>query len=286
MKNKSTTTTDKKKKDDDVDDEPKVLVMLGDSITHQTLSGRFCEIIQKDASCSSTSSAKNPLTVVNCGQNSILTYTVLKERVDWVVACNPSYVSVMVGTNDIKGIYNKEWGVGSQATWNIDEPVSFLNFEKNLIGIVERILEETGAVVGLNTLVMLGEDLNCKANTDYLAKANSIIKGIPKKLGNGLSPRVTIIDCYSMLEDYLLRNSTEEQRSNSLKVDDFSSAGPSIALKTTFLGSSFDDASKQFGLTVMVDALHLNDVGARIVADGVLGWLAENYDNDYVNVEK
>ena len=259
--------TDSKK-----DDDKKTLVMLGDSITHQTLSGNFCRIIQKRRA--------SDLWVVNCGQNSILTYTILKERVDWVVACNPHYVSVMIGTNDIKGVYCKEWGDGSKVTWNIDENVSFENFEKNLKAIIEKLVAETEAVVGVNTLVMMGEDLERDANV-HIRKANVIIKKLAKAAG----PRVTVIDSYGNLEKYLLKNSTEEKRRASLKVEDFGTVTSSLAIKMKLLGQSYNQVAKPYGLTVMVDALHLNDTGAEVVAEGVLGWLNDNHDSDFVKIE-
>ena len=77
-----------KEKKEKKEKKKKCLVFLGDSITHQRLSGPFCDMVQSE---------RPDIDVVNCGQNSILTYTVLKERVQWVAACNPDYVSVMIG---------------------------------------------------------------------------------------------------------------------------------------------------------------------------------------------
>ena len=50
-------------------------MMVGDSITHQGLSGRFCDMIEKDF--------KDELDVVVCAQNSIASETVAVERVGW-----------------------------------------------------------------------------------------------------------------------------------------------------------------------------------------------------------
>ncbi|GMH94261.1 hypothetical protein TL16_g12858 [Triparma laevis f. inornata] len=238
------------------------LVFLGDSITHQKLSGEFCKMVAK---------AKPELSIVNCGQNSIGTDTIVVERVDWVVACEPKFVSVMIGTNDIKGIYKPEWAEGTISNFHIKEgEITFSTFRRNMTSIVANLVKYTDAKIAVHTLPPMGEDLECEANT-FIYKANSIIKEVVARVG---SARITLIDTFANLEKYLLETTTKEYREKGLKVDNFGDAKASVAIKR-LLGFGYDACGKPFGLTVMCDALHLNDTGAKIVADAVVAWMGE-----------
>jgi lysophospholipase L1-like esterase len=185
--------------------------------------------------------------------------------------CNPSYVSILIGTNDIKGIYKPEWGAGTLANFGLADPVGYNSFRKYLKSIVgQYIAADPHSKVAVHTLPPMGEDLSSRAN-GCVRKANEIIFLVAKGFeGTG---RVEVVDTYGALSGHLRENSTREAREGSLKVDDFSSVGPEALIKHNLMGYSYDSIGRRFGLTVMVDALHLNETGARIVADGVGGWL-------------
>jgi len=110
-----------------------VFMFVGDSITHQGLSGRFCDMMQMEF--------KKELDVVVCAQNSIATETVDVERVGWSLECKPSYVSILIGTNDIKGIYLPEWGKGTKESFNLKHEVSYKSFRDNLKSIVQQYIK-------------------------------------------------------------------------------------------------------------------------------------------------
>ena len=236
----------------------KSLVCLGDSITHQGLSGEFVRMLRE---------AREDLDVVNCGQNSILTHTVLKERVAWVNACKPDYVNLMIGTNDVKGIYKKEWGEGSKVTWHINEDISYEQFGSNFERILESLYTGGSAKIIVCTLPPMGEDLSCAAN-EHIKKANAIILKICKKYR--ASNRVVVADVFTSLSEYLNKNTTAEYRKKGLKVDNFESVGPACALKKYVLGKDYDEIGRASGLRLMIDALHLNTTGAAIVAKDIL----------------
>ena len=289
----------------------KVLLMVGDSITHQTMSGPFCEMIQEE---------HNDLDVVVCAQNSIAsgvchnfffhglnyiglfgfdlnillhcittaatyttslvffrfscaarsTETILRERLDWGLACSPAYIHVMIGTNDIKGIYNSAWGAGTVQKFQLAEELSYSNFRKNMKKIIGRCASERSVVkVGVSTLPMMGEDLNSRANA-CVKKANTIIREVVEGVRDD---RVEVIDVHEKLEKYLLRNSSQGEREASLKVENFYGVAAEILFKNKLLGMSYDKISEKYGLTVMVDALHLNDRGAAIVKNEICNWL-------------
>jgi hypothetical protein len=177
----------------------------------------------------------------------------------------------MIGTNDIKGIYNPDWGAGTKLNFNLSDPVSYTSYRKYLKLIIEQYMKASpNSKVAVHTLPPMGEELGSSPNS-HILKANEIIHQVVSSfLSTG---RVVVIDTFGALEKYLKDNTTEEERKLAMKVDDFSSVGPEALIKYNLLGYSYDDIGKRFGLKVMVDALHLNDTGARIVADGVGAWL-------------
>ena len=205
---------------------------------------------------------------------SICTYTVAKERVAYAAACNPSFVNLMIGTNDIKGIYIKEWGDKSRETFRIPENISYKNFAKNFDSILEQLLKNTEAFIAVNTLPPMGENLECEANKCIRAANSlikkSVIKAMETKAGK---ERIMVVDVYGALAAHILEHKTERQRKISLKVDEFGEISIKIAFKSKIFGVGYNECSEKYGLSVLLDALHLNDTGAMIVADKVSEWM-------------
>ena len=96
-------------------DDPPVVVFLGDSITHGHVCGNFV-----DATCKRLLNRWAP---VNAGVNSQCTHNMLA-RLDRVLACRPAVVVIMAGTNDVKGMYNAEWGAASVVSQRLPAPPS------------------------------------------------------------------------------------------------------------------------------------------------------------------
>ena len=139
------------------------LVCLGDSLTHGTFSAPWVEDIMVHAS--STWSKEQPLHVVNCGQNNLVTHTCLHERVDWTLACQPQYVVVMIGTNDCRGLYNGGWRWQLETMWWTPEPLSLDVMERNVHSMVQKLVHAHPLrQVGLCTIPPLGEDLRNRSN--------------------------------------------------------------------------------------------------------------------------
>jgi hypothetical protein len=254
------------------------LVFIGDSITHQRLSGEFCRMVASDLGPSTT--------VVTCAQNSIASETVAKERVHHAVACRPDFVCVMIGTNDIKGVYNREWGAKTRRTFLLEHDVSYDRFEENLRSILATLLSQTAAQIAVCTLPFMGEDLDSAAN-QCVAHANELIKRIVieeqlssqenERSGGGEGGvgggRLTLLDTHKDLCSVLLKSTTKEQRFSGLKVDDFNSVMLSVAFRSKVLRQSYDQIGARYGLSLLCDALHLNDKGAMVVAGTILTWL-------------
>ena len=151
----------------------RTLVCIGDSITHGTVSANYVDKIEHSLRKGMTPFNDYHWNVVNAGVNSITSFDVYR-NIESIVYCDPDYVTILIGTNDVKDILNNE-GKEKMKSSSKETP-SFNNYELNLINIVRKILEMTNATVALCTLPPIGEDLSSEANYMYVHEANTIIK--------------------------------------------------------------------------------------------------------------
>ena len=178
----------------------------------------------------------------------------------------------MIGTNDVKGIYEPMWGEGTIESFDIREgEISFSTFRRNMSSIITRLVKYSNAPIAIHTLPPMGEDLDSEAN-GFVVKANGILKDAVQRSG---SSRVRIVDSHASLEKFVLEVKTPEQITASMSVDKFGDVLAPIALKEVLLGKSLDDCGSAYGNVIMSDSLHLNDTGAKIVGDAVLEWLKD-----------
>jgi hypothetical protein len=55
--------------------------------------------------------SKPLLQVINAGQNGICSWTILHERIPFVIACKPDFVTILIGYNDVRGVYRADWAI-------------------------------------------------------------------------------------------------------------------------------------------------------------------------------
>jgi lysophospholipase L1-like esterase len=136
------------------DDDAQVLVCLGDSLTHAACSANWVDTISHQLEGQKQTKLRK-LLVVNAGQSSICTHTILNERLDHVMDCRPDFVFVMIGTNDVMAIYRQDWVKDKMRLWNLPDMPSeeIIISIRNLTDIVKRLYQPP-----------MGEDINCAAN--------------------------------------------------------------------------------------------------------------------------
>ena len=120
-----------------------VLLCLGDSITHGTVSANITpEIPFRLAETLGLPPANegsfffDPLWVVNAGQNYLSSHALLQERLPKALGCYPDFIYVMIGTNDVLAMsgysniikINDMPGVPTMATYerNLTQILSYL----------------------------------------------------------------------------------------------------------------------------------------------------------------
>lgn len=208
-----------------------ILLCLGDSLTHGNCSASYTPEIPYQLSLKLglpiPSSDKNyaatftdPVFVVNGGQNSITSHTVLHEKlIPFMNMIRPDYVLILIGTNDIQALCRPQL-IGSviRHVNHIPENPTLQKFEQNLRQMIHFILNEDDnstnnsssnysnisphVQLGICTLPPLGENLNSYSN-QMIRHANAIIERLVAE--QSTCTRITLIPLYQELEKAILQ---------------------------------------------------------------------------------
>lgn len=208
-----------------------ILLCLGDSITHGNCSASYTPEIpyqlsmklglpipSSDNNYSSTFS--EPIYVVNGGQNSITSHTLLHEKlIPYMNMIRPDYVLILIGTNDIQALCRPQL-IGSFIRYinRIPENPTLIKFEQNLRQMIQYILNEDDndtttnknsshisphVQLGICTLPPLGENLNSYSN-QMIRHANRIIERLVTETAT-TNERITLIPLYQEFETKILQ---------------------------------------------------------------------------------
>lgn len=236
--------------------ENKVLVCIGDSITHGSVSENYVDIL-------SDKLADRGIDVVNAGINGELAYNVL-QRTGEVIMCDPDYITILIGTNDANGSLSEEKGMQQMKEMALPQMPTEEWYEENLTAVCEVLKTETDAKIALLSLPPIGEELDSIAyerTTEY----SGIIKDTARR------ERLTYLPLHEEMTEFLIAEAHKPGISyDSKKLTYIMYKG---ILYHFLLGKSFDDISSANGLLILTDFLHLNGTGAEMVADLIDGFV-------------
>jgi len=137
---------------------PSRVVCVGDSLTRGNLSADWVGALRDHLG----EGLNTPTTVLNAGVNMQCAQNILR-RLDEVIACRPSHVTVLVGTNDLKAELSPIEAFMYKTFGSVTQAPTVENYAVDLIEIRDRLLA-TGARVALVSPPVLGEDRNSQAN--------------------------------------------------------------------------------------------------------------------------
>lgn len=254
-----------------------VLLCLGDSLMHGNGSASITPEIPlkltnriglEPATYGKTFA--DPLWVVNAGQNHLTSHAVLTERLSHSISSvQPDYICIMVGSNDVRAMYNGSWSSRIVNMNQLPHKPSMQVLETNMTKMLEFIQEASPmAQVGVCTLPPMGEDLKSRSNA-LVKEANAVIERV---VSASTSDRVAVIPVFDPLESIL----EKEKRGWTPPVDMFMPIAmlQNVVFHLTPL-KSWNTLSKPFGFHVLSDALHLNERGRDVVVDSIVEWLVE-----------
>ncbi len=223
------------------------LVCIGDSLTHGRVSHNYVEMLDLPH-----------LDIVNAGINSELAWNV-RQRIDAIIACQPDFITILIGSNDAKGILSDTKARQVIRDMGLPQRPDIDWFRQNLSRLCRQLQDETGAKIALLSLPPIGEDEQ-KQSTLY----SRVIKEVAA----------------AQNLDYLPLNETMcsylEQHPNQpgLHFKGHNDFVMKKAIAMHFLGGrSFDEIACYHNLQLTTDLVHLNSRGARMVADLIQEWV-------------
>jgi lysophospholipase L1-like esterase len=229
----------------------KVVVCVGDSITHGLVCASYVDILQNQL-------APRGYVVVNAGINSNLAWNV-RQRLDAIIRCNPDIVTVLVGTNDANAMLHETNTLRLLKKMSLPRHPDHDWFRDNLTQIIIQLKNETHAKIALLSLLPIGEDLDSPA-CDAAARYSRTIKKLATQ------QNVAYLPLNETLTGYLAG------RNRTPKVSYTGDTTPLLhaaLLKQYLLGISYDKFSDANGFHLLIDMLHPNTRCAAMTAEMV-----------------
>ena len=235
------------------DAKKKVLVCIGDSITHGTVSVNYVDML-------SSRLANRGIVVVNAGVNSELAYNVA-QRLDAIVACKPDYITILIGTNDAAASLCPKSSRRYIREMKLPRSPSREWYRENLEKICTELSKRTHARIALLSLPPIGEKFDHPAFAASEAYS-LVIREV------AAAQRLTYLPLHENMTIFLRNRQTHPRyayRDDELLMY--------IALARHFLlGQSYDEISRANGFVLLTDHMHLNSTGA-----GMAAGLIENF---------
>jgi lysophospholipase L1-like esterase len=226
----------------------KVIVFVGDSITHGRMGENYVDMLSERLD-------DRNFQIVNAGRNGELAWNVL-QRVDEIIQCKPDIITVMIGTNDAKGGLTKKEQKSYVKRMKLPRRPDHNWFHENVLSLVETLKRNTNARIALVSIPILGEDCNHPAfiqSSEY----SRTIQEIAQKTS------VTYLPFNEEMIELLARHP-----SNSIPPYENVDFGILKSMFKRYLfGRSWDDISRNSGFELLTDHVHLNSKGAKIAAD-------------------
>lgn len=228
-----------------------VVTCIGDSITHANMGVSFVELLEKWFGTS--------WFFFNAGVNARLTYTVL-EQLDEIIASQPSYITLLIGTNDVNACMSE---ASLRTYWDIGRiprgtRPSYETFKTNYTQIVERLTRETTAKIALISLPVMSENLAETAN-QRADQYSQFIKSLALEKGLAYLP------VRERMKEFLERH-PKQIRHGFNKTDALIRIN---MVRHYLLGQSWDKIAMRLGHDLTHDHLHLTTRGAAIIASEV-----------------
>ena len=201
-------------------------------------------------------------TIVNAGVNGNVAWELL-QRIDQVIACRPTEVAILIGTNDVQATLSPDATQQTRESKGLPEDPSLGWYAACLTEIVER-LQQAGAAVALCSLPPIGQDLEAPVNIVVRA-ANAEIRGVCERTG------ATYLPVYEHLVELLAsQHATEGPAWTGSWIPGARSLVEHFVLKR-----SYDAVALAQGWVISPDGVHMDSSGAAIIADAVADWLED-----------
>jgi lysophospholipase L1-like esterase len=233
-----------------------VAVCVGDSITHGTVSCNYVDIL-------SSRDRLRGYTFVNAGINSELAYNVV-QRADGIIACNPAVITILIGTNDAAASLSS----GNQKRYTKDMNLPRLPdrgwYRENLQLLIQKFKTGTRARIAVFSLPPIGEERGSVAYK-RAQEYSAIVKEV------ALSEKVTYLPLNERMDEIIAKRGMK----NTPVYNENMYLMFKGIVQHYLLGLSYDKIASSNSYLLITDTLHLNCVGAALMADMVETFVME-----------
>jgi lysophospholipase L1-like esterase len=239
----------------------KTVVCFGSSLTAGRVSFNYVELLRSRPGLAE-------YRFVNRGVDGDLAWNGL-QRLGDVISERPDAVSILIGTNDVNATLTERNLLRYRAFNHLPVDPTIEWYEENLRAIVTRLKAETGAQVALLTLAVIGEDLGHAANRK-IVQYNEIVRLVARE------EKAACLPLHERMIAYLREHEADRVGLPPPLAyrDGLINIGNAIALHAN--GLSWDEISRRNGLLLTTDCLHLNSIGAGMIADLIENWLLKD----------
>ncbi len=223
-----------------------VIVNFGDSITHGVLSADYVQILRQEYP---------EYTFINAGINGELAWNLL-QRSSEVIACDPDYITILAGTNDVLASLSPVRMKNYQKRHGIPVTADIEWYRENLEALIDLLNRETDAQIILISLPPVGEDRQSEAYR-RAAEYSQVIRETASLKGTAYLPLNEEIDS-------ILKKKAEP---DALPFDPDSDTSMYLAVVNHYtFNKSWKEISDSNNLTLLTDTIHLNEEGASLIS--------------------
>lgn len=225
-----------------------IFIAFGDSLSQANMSADWLNVLKE----------KRPdMQFLNAGMNADLTYTLLT-RIDDVVATQPHFICLLIGSNDVMATLSKERMQVYKDLGKITEDANYEGFMDNYSEIISILKSQTSAQILVGSLPPITEDFTFEGNIKAEIYSTKI---------NEIAQEYNLV--YLPFREKLKENMTLK----SDQIVDFKNTDNIIRkaiFKRAILKQSWNEISKSRNAKYMTDNIHLNEDAAEILANLIL----------------
>jgi lysophospholipase L1-like esterase len=234
---------------------------MGDSITRGNVSANYVHILSQRL-------FERDFILVNAGINAELSYNLL-QRLDEIIACEPDYITILIGTNDADGTLSEATASRQMRQMKLPQKSTSAWFESNLQKIITELQTHTEAKIALLSIPPIGE-LNTLQAFETSKQFSEISRAVA---GNA---DVVYLPLHEEMTAYI----HEHPGSPKFPFEDMLNVMWKGIFQHYFLFRRYEEISARNGFSLLTDYLHLNETAAGMVADLIEDFVLNNNGPD------
>lgn len=200
------------------------------------------------------------LTVTSAGVNGDCSANVL-QRIDAIIAQQPSAVVVLIGTNDMWSTLSEANARRMVRRKKLPAAPTLGRFQENLTAIATRLRAQTDASIALMSPPVLGQDIGSRAGhagEQFSAAVEEV----------AAAHDVSYLALYERQRKYL-----RDSHAPTLPLPTGTLERYTSVLQHRILRRSYDRIGRSRGLVLTADFIHQNSRGAALIADLIEGFV-------------